>query len=50
MGMSDQHRGPAAFPPRKSAPDTHWIGGRVGPRPGLDVVVKGPRHQMEVSD
>jgi hypothetical protein len=26
--------------PRKRAPRTHWIGGRVGPRAGLDAVVK----------
>jgi hypothetical protein len=28
------------FTPRKSAPGTHWIGGWVGPRAGLDAVVK----------
>jgi hypothetical protein len=27
-------------PPRKRAPGTHWIGGWVGPRAILDVVVK----------
>jgi hypothetical protein len=25
------------FTPRERAPDTHWIGGWVGPRAGLDV-------------
>jgi hypothetical protein len=28
------------FTPRERAPDTHWIGGWVGPRVGLDTVVK----------
>jgi hypothetical protein len=28
------------YPSRKRAPDTHWIGGRVGPRAVLDAVVK----------
>jgi hypothetical protein len=32
---------PAALPPpRERAPDTHCIGGWVGPRAGLDTVVK----------
>jgi hypothetical protein len=26
--------------PRERAPDTHWIGGWVGPRADLDAVVK----------
>jgi hypothetical protein len=29
------------FTPRERAPGTHWIGGWVGPRAVLDVVVKG---------
>jgi hypothetical protein len=31
---------PGRFTPRKSAPLTHWTGGRVGPRSGLDDVEK----------
>jgi hypothetical protein len=29
---------PGRFPPRLTALDTHWIGGWVGPRAGLDAV------------
>jgi hypothetical protein len=29
------------YPPRERAPGTHWIGGWLGPRAVLDVVVKG---------
>jgi hypothetical protein len=28
------------FTPKERAPGTHWIGGWVGPRAGLDAVVK----------
>jgi hypothetical protein len=31
---------PGRFIPRERAPSTHWIGGWVGPRAGLDAVVK----------
>jgi hypothetical protein len=31
---------PSHFTPRERAPVTHWIGGWVGPRAILDVVVK----------
>jgi hypothetical protein len=31
---------PGRFTPRERTPDTHWIGGWVGPRAGLDAVVK----------
>jgi hypothetical protein len=31
---------PSRFTPRERAPDTHWKGGWVGPRAGLDVMVK----------
>jgi hypothetical protein len=31
---------PGRFTPREKAPDTHWIGGWVGPRGGLDAVMK----------
>jgi hypothetical protein len=29
---------PSHFTPREIAPGTHWIGGWVGPRSGLDMV------------
>jgi len=31
---------PSCFNPRERAPGTHWIGGWVGPRAILDMVVK----------
>jgi hypothetical protein len=31
---------PRPLYPRVKAPGTHWIGDRVGPRAGLDAVVK----------
>jgi hypothetical protein len=40
MEVSGQLQPPAAFPPRERVPDDHWIGGWVGPRAGLDAVVK----------
>jgi hypothetical protein len=30
----------AALSPRETAPGNHWIGGWVGPRAGLDAVVR----------
>jgi hypothetical protein len=40
---------PGRFTPRERAPGTHWIGGWVGPRAGLDAVVKRtfPSHRRE---
>jgi hypothetical protein len=38
--VSGQLHAPAALPPRKSPPSTHWIGDWVGPRTILDAVVK----------
>jgi hypothetical protein len=35
--MCGQIHGPATLPPRKD-PGTHWIGGWLGPRAGLDGV------------
>jgi hypothetical protein len=32
---------PGSFTPRKEPSGTHWIGGWVGPRAGLDDVEKG---------
>jgi hypothetical protein len=40
MEVSGQLHAPAALLPRKEPPATHWIGGWVGPRAVLDVVVK----------
>jgi hypothetical protein len=31
---------PGSFTPKARAPFTHWIGGWVGPRSGLDAVVR----------
>jgi len=31
---------PGHFTPRERAPGNHWTGGWVGPRAGLDMVVK----------
>jgi hypothetical protein len=31
---------PGRFTPRERAPGTHWIGGWLGPRAGLDIVTK----------
>jgi hypothetical protein len=49
MEVSSQLHAPAALPPRKRAPGTHWIGGWVGPTAVLDAVVKrkipSPRRQ-----
>jgi hypothetical protein len=36
MGVSGQRHAPAALYPRGKDPRTHWIGGWVGPRAGLD--------------
>jgi hypothetical protein len=30
---------PEHFTPKERAPSTHWIGGWVGPRAGMDIVV-----------
>jgi hypothetical protein len=38
--MSGQLHATAALPPGERAPDTHWIGGWVGPRAGPDDVEK----------
>jgi hypothetical protein len=36
MGVSGQRHAPPRFTPGKRTPGTHWIGGWVGPRAGLD--------------
>jgi hypothetical protein len=38
--MSGQLHTLAALPPGERAPGTHWIGGSVGPRAGLDDMEK----------
>jgi hypothetical protein len=40
LGGSGQHHAPAALPSGSELPDTHWIGGWVGPRAGLDAMEK----------
>jgi hypothetical protein len=39
---------PSRFIPREGAPGTHWIGGWVGPRAVLDMVVKMDKLFVEV--
>jgi hypothetical protein len=39
---------PGCFSPREGAPSTHWIGGWVGPRAGLDVVSKRTNSQHQL--
>jgi hypothetical protein len=36
----DEASRPGPLTPEKIVPDTHWIGGRVGPAAGLDAVEK----------
>jgi hypothetical protein len=38
--VSGQLHAPAALPPGKGSPGTHWIGGWLGPRAGLDDMEK----------
>jgi hypothetical protein len=40
-GVSGQRHAPAAFTPWGRTPDTHWIGGWVGLRAGLDTEARG---------
>jgi hypothetical protein len=51
MEVGGQLHAPATLPPRKRAPSTHWIGGWVGPRTGLDKVPKRkiPRPHQELN-
>jgi hypothetical protein len=41
MGMSGQRHAPAAFSPGERTPGTHWTGGWVRPRAGLDTEARG---------
>jgi hypothetical protein len=41
MGVSDQHHAPAALYPGERIPGTHWTGGWVGPRAGLNTEDRG---------
>jgi hypothetical protein len=40
MEASGQLHAPADLPPAKETPDTLWIGAWVGPRAGLNMVLK----------
>jgi hypothetical protein len=40
MEVNGQRYAPAAVPPGERVPNTHWIGGCVGSRAGLDAVAK----------
>jgi hypothetical protein len=40
MEKSGQFHSPVALAPGERVPGTHWIGGWVGPRAGLDAVEK----------
>jgi len=40
MEVNSQLQASAALPPGERAHDTHWIGGSLGPRAGLDTVSK----------
>jgi len=40
MELSGQLHAPTALTPRKRGPGIHWLGGWVGPRAGLDTVMK----------
>jgi hypothetical protein len=41
MGVNGQHHAPAAFYPWEKFPGTHWTGGWVGPKAGLDAEARG---------
>jgi hypothetical protein len=41
MGVSGQRHAPAALYPWGKGSGTHWIGGWVGPRAGLDAETRG---------
>jgi hypothetical protein len=41
MELSGQLHATAALPPGERAAVTHWIGGRMSPRAGLDTVTGG---------
>jgi hypothetical protein len=51
MEVSGELHAPAALLPGKEPPNTHWIGGWVGPRAILDAVVKrkipSPRRESD---
>jgi hypothetical protein len=40
-GVNGQHHAPTALYPRERTPGTHWRGGWVGPRAGLDTEDRG---------
>jgi hypothetical protein len=41
MWFSDQRHDPASFYPRESTPGTHWLGGCVALRAGLNTEARG---------
>jgi hypothetical protein len=41
MGVSDPRQAPDALSPGERTPGTHWTGGWVGPRAGLDTEDRG---------
>jgi hypothetical protein len=45
MEMNIQLHASAALPPRKRTPVTHWLGGWMVPRVGLDAVVREKNFQ-----
>jgi len=47
VGVGGQRHAPAALPPGKR-PDTHCIGGWVGPRAGLDGFGKSRPHRDSI--
>ena len=49
MGVGGQRHAPAGLPPQER-PGTHWIGGWVGLRAGLDVCEKFRPHRDSTPD
>jgi hypothetical protein len=41
MGLSGQRDAPAVLSPRERIPGTHWTGGWVGLRAGMDTEARG---------
>jgi hypothetical protein len=46
MDVNRQLQAPDRYTPGESDTGTHWIGGRVGPRAGLDAVEKRKSHAL----
>jgi len=43
MEVTGQLHAPATLPPGERAPLTHWIGDWMGPRAGLDAMMRGKK-------